>query len=86
MSKTKRLFEAHESNAPWRKWGPYLSEQHWGTVRKDYSDKAVSGIFFHMTRFARGYIEGERTGLQISVMINNCCAGHWHYETRSIQS
>jgi hypothetical protein len=23
---------------PWKKWGPYLSERQWGTVREDYSD------------------------------------------------
>lgn len=33
-----RLAEAHESGVPWRKWGPYLSERQWGTVREDYSD------------------------------------------------
>ena len=31
----KRLDEA--ATVPWRKWGPYLSERQWGTVREDYS-------------------------------------------------
>jgi hypothetical protein len=32
-----RLQEADEGTAPWRAWGPYLSERAWGTVREDYS-------------------------------------------------
>ena len=28
---------AHSAEMPWRKWGPYLSERQWGTVREDYS-------------------------------------------------
>ena len=34
----ERLQETRERNVPWRKWGPYLSERQWGTVREDYSD------------------------------------------------
>ena len=31
---------------PWRKWGPYLSERQWGTVREDYSaDGLRLGVF-----------------------------------------
>jgi hypothetical protein len=33
----RRLAEADESGVPWRRWGPYLSERQWGTVREDYS-------------------------------------------------
>ena len=32
----KRLAAARALEAPWRKWGPYLSERQWGTVREDY--------------------------------------------------
>src|SRR5262245_6294174 len=32
-----RLTETRERHAPWKKWGPYLSERQWGTVREDYS-------------------------------------------------
>ena len=32
-----RLEEARAQTAPWKKWGPYLSERQWGTVREDYS-------------------------------------------------
>lgn len=32
-----RLEQSHDEKAPWKKWGPYLSERQWGTVRADYS-------------------------------------------------
>jgi hypothetical protein len=32
-----RLQEVHENKQPWYRWGPYLSERQWGTVREDYS-------------------------------------------------
>ena len=31
-----RLAEAHKNMKPWYRWGPYLSERQWGTVREDY--------------------------------------------------
>ncbi len=34
----ERLREAKEHHVPWRKWGPYLSERQWGTVREDMSE------------------------------------------------
>ena len=44
----KRLNEARESGIPWKKWGPYLSERQWGTVREDYSDDGNAwGYFSH---------------------------------------
>ncbi len=33
----QRLFEADANQQPWRKFGPYISERQWGTVREDYS-------------------------------------------------
>jgi len=33
----KRLEESGAGRAPWKKWGPYLTERQWGTVREDYS-------------------------------------------------
>ena len=32
-----RLEEARRKEAAWLRWGPYLSERQWGTVREDYS-------------------------------------------------
>jgi hypothetical protein len=33
----QQLAEAREQTVPWKRWGPYLSERQWGTVREDYS-------------------------------------------------
>ena len=33
----KRLQESRERQVHWKRWGPYLSERQWGTVREDYS-------------------------------------------------
>jgi len=41
-----RLAEADAGTAPWRDWGPYLSERAWGTVREDYSPDGNAWDFF----------------------------------------
>jgi len=55
-----RLEESHQQTSPWKKWGPYLSERQWGTVREDYS---VSGdawnYFSHDQARSRAYRWGE---------------------------
>ncbi len=56
----QRLIEARESNIPWRKWGPYLSERQWGTVREDYSDNGDAWNYFpHDHARSRAYKWGE---------------------------
>jgi hypothetical protein len=45
---------------PWRKWGPYLSERQWGTVREDYSrDGSAWDYFSHEQARSRAYRWGE---------------------------
>ncbi|MGO9971368.1 MAG: MGH1-like glycoside hydrolase domain-containing protein [Solirubrobacteraceae bacterium] len=41
-----RLLEVPGGRAPWRHWGPYLSERAWGTVREDYSANGDAWDFF----------------------------------------
>src|SRR5947209_6002940 len=41
-----RLLEVPKGRAPWRRWGPYLSERGWGTVREDYSATGEAWDFF----------------------------------------
>ena len=58
----KRLNEARERGIPWKKWGPYLSERQWGTVREDYSDeRRMRGTILVMTRPVPAPIAGEKT-------------------------
>ena len=55
-----RLQEAREKNVPWKKWGPYLSERQWGTVREDYSDSGDAWNYFtHDQARSRAYRWGE---------------------------
>jgi len=56
----KRMQEAKESTASWKKWGPYLSERQWGTVREDYSDSGDAWNYFsHDQARSRAYRWGE---------------------------
>lgn len=55
-----RLDEAREQTAPWKKWGPYLSERQWGTVREDYSEGGDAWNYFtHDQARSRAYRWGE---------------------------
>ena len=55
-----RLEEAHEHKIPWKKWGPYLSERQWGTVREDYSQDGNAWDYFsHDQARSRAYRWGE---------------------------
>ena len=56
----KRLNDAREKGIPWKKWGPYLSERQWGTVREDYSaDGNAWDYFTHDQSRSRAYRWGE---------------------------
>ena len=55
-----RLQEARTGKADWKKWGPYLSERQWGTVREDYSaDGNAWDYFTHDQARSRAYHWGE---------------------------
>jgi len=55
-----RLEECRRNGVPWKKWGPYLSERQWGTVREDYShDGDAWNYFTHDQARSRAYRWGE---------------------------
>eukprot|EP00048_Salpingoeca_helianthica_P012879 m.189737 g.189737 ORF g.189737 m.189737 type:complete len:917 (+) comp15433_c0_seq5:243-2993(+) len=55
-----RLAEDATREKNWKRWGPYLSERQWGTVREDYSpDGACWGYFPHDHARSRAYRWGE---------------------------
>jgi Glycosyl hydrolase family 63 C-terminal domain len=59
-AETKRLDEAERKLKPWRRWGTYLSERQWGTVREDYSaDGSAWDYFPHEHARSRAYRWGE---------------------------
>lgn len=59
-AEAQRLTEDRERTAYWRRWGPYLSERQWGTVREDYSAEGSAWDYFpHDQARSRAYRWGE---------------------------
>jgi hypothetical protein len=55
-----RLSDARGQQVPWKRWGPYLSERQWGTVREDYSLTGNAWDYFtHDQARSRAYRWGE---------------------------
>jgi hypothetical protein len=56
----QRLRQGVDTRSAWRRWGPYLSERQWGTVREDYSpDGTAWGYFPHDHARSRAYRWGD---------------------------
>ncbi len=56
----ERLEQARKGSAPWKAWGPYLSERQWGTVREDYSANGDAWSYLtHDQARSRAYRWGE---------------------------
>src|SRR3954447_14634711 len=55
-----RLVASHAGQKPWKRWGPYVSERQWGTVREDYSPDGTAWEYFpHDHARSRAYRWGE---------------------------
>ena len=56
----QRLDESHQRTKHWKRWGPYLAERQWGTVREDYSPGGTAWEYFpHEHARSRAYRWGE---------------------------
>ncbi len=56
----QRLHDDRDQGRPWRRWGPYLSERQWGTVREDYSPGGTAWEYLpHDHARSRAYRWGE---------------------------
>ena len=56
----ERLAGDHGDLILWRRWGPYVAERSWGTVREDYSqDGNAWGYFPHDLARSKAYRWGE---------------------------
>lgn len=56
----KRLKEARAGKNLWKKWGPYLTERQWGTVREDYSPHGTAWEYVsHEAARSKAYRRGE---------------------------
>ena len=75
MSEEKKRVIAQSNDAPeWRRWGPYLSERQWGTVREDYSpDGEAWDYFSHDHARSRAYRWGEDGIAGISDKYQHLC-------------
>src|SRR6266849_1803487 len=72
----RRLEETRSRTAHWRRWGPYLADRQWGTVREDYSAHGTAWDYFpHDHARARAYRWGEDGILGISDNHQRLCFG-----------
>jgi hypothetical protein len=59
----ERLAQADRGELPWRRWGPYLSERAWGTVREDYSANGDAWNYFPFEHAASRAFRWSEDGL-----------------------
>src|SRR6185437_8929396 len=60
IAEHRRLAEDARGEQPWKRWGPYLSERQWGTVREDYSPNGAAWEYLsHDAARSRAYRWGE---------------------------
>ena len=66
-SEQRRMAERDQGHQPWSRWGSYLSDRQWGTVREDYSANGDAWSSFpHEHARSRTYRWGEDGLLGIS--------------------
>ena len=66
-----RLDDARAKNIPWKKWGPYLSERQWGTVREDYSEGGDAWNYFTHDQARSAPTAGAKTAWLASPTTSN---------------
>ena len=71
----ERLDDARRLKAPWKKWGPYLSERQWGTVREDYSDGGNAWDYFSHDQARSGRIRHGHVRRQLQLARPHLDAG-----------
>src|SRR5262245_31218862 len=59
QAERQRMAEADMGDVVWRRWGPYLSERQWGTVREDFGGGDAWSSFTHDQARFRAYRWGE---------------------------
>ena len=76
-----RLDQTRDKAAPWKQWGPYLSERQWGTVREDYSESGDAWNYFsHDQARSRAYRWGKMES-PASPITSNGFASPWRCGT-----
>jgi hypothetical protein len=85
----QRLTDADRNGVPWRRWGPYLSERQWGSVREDYSPGGDAWNYLtHDQARSRAYRWGEDGigGLSDDRQLLCLALAMWNGATRSSRS
>src|SRR5947199_3742800 len=72
-----RLQEARDRTAHWRRWGPYLAERQWGTVREDYSPYGTAWEFFPPAPAGSGRYGGGEAGSPGSTATTGPLSPRW---------
>ncbi len=73
-AEARRLKDARDGRARWKRWGPYLSERQWGTVREDYSPHGNAWEYLpHDHARSRAYRWGEDGLAGFSDMLSRLC-------------
>ena len=67
----QRLEESRDRNSHWKRWGPYLSERAWGTVREDYSADGTAWEYFPTTTRICAPTAGARTASPASATVTS---------------
>ncbi len=66
----QRIAESGNASKDWRRWGPYLSERQWGTVREDYSPYGTAWDYLtHDQARSRAYRWGSATALHVDCLV-----------------
>ena len=61
LAEEVRLEEARNQKIPWKKWGPYVRERQWGTVREVYSEGGDAWNYFTQDQArSRAYLGRRR--------------------------
>ena len=82
----KRLDESHQRTRHWKRWGPYVAERQWGTVREDYSPHGTAWEYFpHDHARSRAYRWGKM-GLGGSATVTSGFVSRWRFGTGAIRS
>jgi hypothetical protein len=76
VAEEQRLEQARLGVERWKKWGPYLAERQWGTVREDYSDNGNAWDYFSHDQAAHVLTAGAKTDSREFQTTNNFSASH----------
>ena len=84
--KSVRLIEAQRREQHWRRWGPYLSERAWGTVREDYSADGTAWEYFPFEHsHLRAYPLGRGRHRRHLRQPPAACVSRWRSGTAAIR-